>query len=79
MALLLRLARAPPDSALLAGPGRSFPSSCPLAGTLRIPQDREALAKALADSRLFTEAVIVVKDARTPDGDRVSQYPGRRT
>ncbi len=64
------------DGALLAGPravlGEVLPRwKGPAAGR----EDREALVKALADSRFFTEAVLVAADPRAPEAARVTGLP----
>ena len=64
------------DSTLLAGPRAVLGELLPRwAGPAASRADREALVKALADSRFFTEAVLVAKDPRTPDAARVADIP----
>lgn len=60
------------DSALLAGPRAALSDLLPRwKGSAATRADREALVRALADSRCFTEAVIVAKDPRVPEEARV--------
>lgn len=64
------------DSTLLAGPRAVLGDLLPRwSGPMASRADREALVKALADSRFFTEAVLVARDPRTPEPARVDGQP----
>lgn len=64
------------DSTLLAGPRATLGELLPRwQGTAASRTDREALVKALLDSRFFTEAVAVTRDPRTPEAARVTNLP----
>jgi len=64
------------DSALLAGPRAVLSGLLPRwRGPLASREDRAALVKALADSRLFPEAVFLAKDPRVPESARVGELP----
>ncbi len=70
------LAAGAADSTLLAGPRSALSERLPVwKGPAAGRQDREAVVEALADSRFFTEAVILAKDPRTPREARVDRLP----
>jgi hypothetical protein len=64
------------DSALLAGPRAVLSERLPgWKGPAASREEREAVVGALADSRLFAEAVILAKDPRTPREASVDSLP----
>ncbi|MEO8587520.1 MAG: hypothetical protein ABI584_15245 [Acidobacteriota bacterium] len=64
------------DSGLLAAARSALTELLPRwRGPAASRGDREALVRALLESRFFTEAVIVAKDPRAPDKDRVTDLP----
>ena len=70
------LAAGAADSTLLAGPRSVLSERLPgWKGPAAGLADREAVVEALADSRFFTETVILVKDPRIPREARVDRLP----
>src|SRR4030095_7004570 len=63
------------DSSLLAGPRARLSEILPLwKGPAATREDRLGLVQALADSRLFTEAVLIALDPRASDA-RLREIP----
>src|SRR5262245_21357610 len=64
------------DSSLLAGPRARLSEILPQwKGPAASHEDRLALVQALTDSRLFTEAVLLIRDPRLQDAARLREIP----